>query len=47
MAKGIDKEILQKFNTDIESLYGEIFAKSRKRWVDNQYQKYIYLTSKA
>ena len=43
MAKGIDKEIFkQKFNTDIENLYGEILPNLEKEWVDNQYSK-VYL----
>lgn len=48
MAKGIDKEIFkQKFNTDIESLYGEILPNLEKDGLIINTQKYIYLTSKG
>ena len=48
MAKGIDKEIFkQKFNTDIENLYGEILPNLEKDGLIINTQKYIYLTSKG
>ena len=48
MAKGIDKEIFkQKFNTDIENLYGEILPNLEKDGLIINTQKYIYLTFKG
>lgn len=48
MAKGIDKEIFkQKFNTDIENLYGEILPNLEKDGLIINTQKYIYLTSEG
>lgn len=48
MIKGIDKEIFkQKFNIDIENLYGKLLLNLEKDKLIINEKRYIYLTAKG